>query len=268
LNQASDTVIEFIDVCFSYGGNEILHNVKLNIQSNDFVAVVGPNGGGKTTLIKLILGLIKPQRGKILLLNDDPILTRYRTGYVPQSLQYDTRFPVRVRDIVKMGQINERGSGIIKKRNDSKIEEALEKTHSIQLIDKSFSRLSGGERQRVLLAQALVSKPEILLLDEPTANIDTAVEKELFELFKELNKTITFVLVSHNLNVVTRHASHVICVNRTAQMHSTETVLAEQIDSDEGTELSLIMHNARCPVHDPSKLLKSEHNAEKHGHNR
>ncbi|MCD4652378.1 metal ABC transporter ATP-binding protein [bacterium] len=264
MNKHQDKVIEFINVCFSYGVNEILHNVDFDICRNDFVAVVGPNGGGKTTLIKLILGLIKPQRGTVKLLGDLPKLTRYRVGYVPQIVHYDLRFPVTVRDVVRMGRIGMHGFGAFKKNDDLAVQNALNKTYSLEFIDQSFADLSGGERQRVMLAQALVADPDILLLDEPTANIDSSVEKELFELFRKLNESITFVLVSHNLNVVTKHANKILCINRTTQIRSLENMTTSQIHSAEGAELALLLHNDQCPVHDSSKTMKFEHKAEMH----
>lgn len=252
-------VVQFEQVCFSYGRSEVLHDISVTVNESDFVAVVGPNGGGKTTLIRLILGLIKPMHGTIRLFNGLPVETRHRVGYVPQSLHYDCHFPVRVKDVVRMGRVEKTRFGRFGELDDEAVKRALDSTHGRYLMNKPFAELSGGERQRVLLAQALVADPGLLLLDEPTANVDSVVEKELFELFCELNKKLPIIMVSHNLNVVTLHASHVLCVNRTAEMHELDSVSANRINSAEGTDLAVIFHNQQCPVHDASYVMKSAH---------
>lgn len=258
----SEPILEFRDVCFGYGPGEILHNVSFKVKRGDFVAVVGPNGGGKTTLIKLALGLIQPKRGSVRLFGDDPEKTRRRAGYVPQALLFDPGFPVRVRDVVRMGRVDRIRMGLYRKTDDRAVDRALEATEAMNLARKAFSELSGGERQRVLLAQALVSEPEFLLLDEPTANVDAGVEKRLYDLFNRLHHDVTLFLVSHNLNVVTRHATHVLCVNHTAEIHSIDTIAAEQMRSADGADLTLLLHTAQCPVTDSSRLMAVDHRAQ------
>jgi zinc transport system ATP-binding protein len=260
LTLTRDTVLEFRDVCFGYTANETLHNVSFCVQNGDFLAVVGPNGGGKTTLIKLALGLVRPQRGKVLLFGKNPRDTRKRVGYVPQIFMFDQTFPVRVKDVVRMGRIDCARWGFYRKIDDKAVDRALDEAEASELKHKPFSELSGGERQRVLLAQALVSRPELLLLDEPTANVDAVTEKRLYELFKKLNTGMTVFLISHNLNVVTRHANRVLCVNRTAGMHSTQDVSGSHISLPDN-DMTLLTHSDNCPVTDSTVFLQTDHRA-------
>jgi zinc transport system ATP-binding protein len=211
-------VIQFEDVCFSYKREEVLHNICLSVPNKTLTAVVGPNGAGKSTLVKLVLGLLRPSRGRVRVFGEAPERVRRRIGYVPQHLQFDPDFPVSALDVVLMGRAEKHWLGPYRLADRDKAEKALEQVRLQQLAHRGFPRLSGGERQRVLIAQALVSDPEILLLDEPTANVDTQVEHEIYELLHELNEHMTIVVVSHNLNVVTRHASHLLCVNRVASL--------------------------------------------------
>lgn len=262
MNRLARPVLEFRDVCFGYSAVETIHNVSFTVREGAFVAVVGPNGGGKTTLVKLALGLIKPHRGKILLFHRDPSETRSRVGYVPQILLFDPNFPVRVKDVVRMGRVEKVRWGGYRKTDDESVENALEKVEAVDLLNAAFSDLSGGERQRVLLAQALVSQPELLILDEPTANVDSGGEKRLYDLLKKMNETLTIFLVSHNLNVVTRHADQILCVNRTAELHAIETVSTSQMQTASGTDLTVLLHTDRCPVTDSSRFVNTEHRAE------
>lgn len=262
MSKTRQPVLEFSDVCFGYSSVETIHNASFAVQDGAFVAVVGPNGGGKTTLIKLALGLIKPQRGKILLFGRDPTETRARVGYVPQIMMFDPHFPVRVKDVVRMGRVEKVRWGKYRKTDDTTVLDALEKVEAADLVDKAFSELSGGERQRVILAQALVGHPELLILDEPTANVDAIVEKRLYDLLKKINETITIFLVSHNLSVVTKHADHILCVNHTADLHPIESVSKASVQSVNGTDLTVLFHADNCPVTDSSPYMNTEHRAD------
>ncbi|MGB3976950.1 MAG: ABC transporter ATP-binding protein [bacterium] len=262
MNKSRQPVLEFRDVCFGYSSVETIHNASFVVREGAFVAVVGPNGGGKTTLIKLALGLIKPQRGKILLFGRDPTETRARVGYVPQIMMFDPHFPVRVKDVVRMGRVEKVRWGMYRKADDASVLDALEKVEAIDLMNKAFSDLSGGERQRVILAQALIGHPELLILDEPTANVDAVVEKRLYDLLKKINETITIFLVSHNLNVVTKHADHVLCVNHTADLHPIDAVSKSSMQSVSGADLTVLFHADNCPVTDPSRYMNIDHRAD------
>lgn len=208
------------DVCFSYGGGqETLHNVSFELPRNSFTVVVGPNGGGKTTLLKLLLGTEVPGYGEVRVLGLPPHEARRRVGYVPQQLLFDPRFPVSVLDVTLIGRVDRHRFGPYRHADRDIAMAALGRVDMAGLSNRAFAALSGGQRQRVLIAQALVTSPELLLLDEPTASVDPASAARLYALFKELASERTVLMVSHNLNVVTGNATHLLCVNRTVDMH-------------------------------------------------
>ena len=246
------------DVCFAYGDEEVLHNVSLRIEPCEMVAIVGPNGGGKTTLLRLILGLLTPSRGRIFVFGRPPVEVRRRIGYVPQHLRFDPRFPVNVLDVVLMGRVDRRPFGPYRRSDRDAARTALEAVEMVDFSKRAFATLSGGERQRVLIAQALVAGADLLLMDEPTANVDPAVEARLFELFHRLNEERTIVFVSHNLHAVTRHVRRVICVNRTATSHPIEHF---RTGTSEIGAFTILSHDRECPVIDPSIGLGTPHRA-------
>ena len=185
----SEAVVELTDVCFAYERREVLHNVSLTVHQRDMVAFVGPNGGGKTTLLRLILGLLTPRFGSVRVLGGSPQVARRRVGYVPQHLLFDPQFPVSALDVVAMGRVERRWAGPYSRADRSVALQALAHVDMGELAGRSFSGLSGGERQRVLIAQALAAEPELLLLDEPTASVDYLVEHRIYELLRRLNDT-------------------------------------------------------------------------------
>lgn len=255
------TVAALKDVCFSYKTREILHNVNISIPRNSMTAIVGPNGGGKTTLLKLILGMLKPNRGTVELLGETPLLSRSRVGYVPQKLDVDPQFPVSALDVVQMGLLTPKRSRARGSASRQGAMELLGKTHAEHIAKQRFSRLSGGERQRVLIAKSLASNPELLVMDEPTANVDPHSEHELYQLFQELNQTIPILFVSHNLNVVSRNVSHVVCVNKTADLHRMQDVLESTFTELYGGTLAVIHHGETCHINDPSHAMNQPHGA-------
>ena len=237
-------IISIQHLCFSYDAREILHDVNLDIAEGMFAAMVGPNGGGKTTLLKLILGLLAPKHGTISVFGDTPALARRRIGYVPQAILFDPNFPASALDIVLMGRVERHFFGGYRKA-DRDI--AMRRLHDVALEDFAnhpFAELSGGQRQRVLIAQALVSEPQLILLDEPAANLDQENATVLFNLLGELNRHVTILLVSHNLSLVSKYVSHVICVNQTVDMHRIQDV---QGVTDDPTGWIRLVHQ-QCPV--------------------
>ena len=259
-------VITLKDVCFSYNKREILHNINISIPGTSMTAIVGPNGGGKTTLLHLILGILEPDRGQIELLGSSPKMSRSKVGYVPQKLEIDKDFPVSCSDVVRMGLLTPtKGRARGKAANDS-IAQAMDSTGVAHLSKQAFSKISGGEHQRVLIAKALVGNPELLLLDEPTANVDPRSEHELYELFHSLNERISIVFVSHNLNVVSHNVSHVVCVNHTAAVHPIQDVLESTFTELYGGKLAVIHHGDSCHINDPSHALSQPHAACNHPH--
>jgi zinc transport system ATP-binding protein len=253
--------LRFEDVCFAYERQEVLHNVNLEAPERSLVAVVGPNGGGKSTLIKLALGLLRPRCGRVRVFGRTPESVRHRVGYVPQHLQFDPAFPVSAIDVVLMGRAERHWLGPYRKADRARAEEALERVRLTHLPGRGFARLSGGERQRVLIAQALVSDPEMLFLDEPTASVDADVEHEIYDLLRDLNDRRTIVVVSHNLNVVTRHASHLACINRTASLHSISELTEGELHAFYRGDRTVLKHDERCQVLDPSRALREPHRA-------
>ncbi|MEI7902430.1 MAG: metal ABC transporter ATP-binding protein [bacterium] len=257
--RGADPAIEVSNVCFAYNGQEVLHNVSFQIGQKSLVAVVGPNGGGKTTLLKLLLGELAPRFGTIRVLGGAPLETRVRIGYVPQVVPFDPRFPVSVSEAVLMGRVAKSRFGHYGRADHGAVRDALERVGLAGFERRFFAELSGGERQRVLIAQALAGGSELLLLDEPVANVDPEHTSYLYELFKALTSEVTVMMVSHNLSVVTGHATHVLCVNRTAGLQAIGEVASETFTEAFGGSLTTIRHDADCHVMDPSTALDAPH---------
>jgi zinc transport system ATP-binding protein len=243
---SSDIVIRFEQVDFSYNGEPILLDVNLQIHNREMIGVVGPNGGGKTTLLRLMLGLLKPDRGKILVFGDSPARSSHRLGYVPQHMQFDNRFPVSVLDVVLMGLVAKTDFGPFSKKRIQAAEETLETVNLLRYRKKPFAELSGGQRQRVLIARALATSPDMLLFDEPTANVDTSAGEQLYEILDRLNQTMTILVVSHDIGFVNHHISSVVCVNHRVQVHPTSELAGQNIIDLYGHDMALIRHDHRC----------------------
>jgi len=236
-------VISVKDLSFAYDGGPVLENVTLSIREGDSVCIIGPNGGGKTTLIKLILGLLKPARGKVHVFGQDPVQVCRRIGYMPQHLNIDQLFPATVESIVLMGRLGGQTHGRYTRSDHEAAREALREVSLSELADNSFAQLSAGERQRVLIARALVGKPDLLLLDEPTAMVDAAAEAQLLEKLGGLPHRMTIVMVSHDLGFVSRMVRTVVCVNRRVAVHPTNEVTGEIIADIYGTDLRMVRHD-------------------------
>ncbi len=237
-----EPVIDIQDLWFSYPPETVLEDVSFQIGSNDFVAVVGPNGGGKTTLLKLILGLCLPDKGRITVLGSRPQHVRRRIGYMPQHSNVDPHFPATVMDVALMGRL---GCTInpFARTDKTAARQALEMVGMDSLGGRSFASLSGGQRQRVLIARALASEPELLLLDEPTANLDIGVEEELLSYLAKLSKQMTVVLVSHDLGFVSSFVQRVVCVNRRIVVHPVHDITGEVIREVYGSDIHMVRHD-------------------------
>ena len=214
--------LELEGVCFSYEKTEVLRDVSFRLKQGEFLGIIGPNGGGKTTLLRLILGLIEPERGDIRVFGVTPRLARRRIGYMPQYPRFDPDFPVTVMDVVLMGRLGHAPVVGPFRRNDKDVAlAALGEVSCGELADRPFSALSSGQRQRVLIARALSCKPDLLLLDEPTSNLDPSVQDDVQDLLHSLNKRMTMIVVSHDVAFVSKYVSKVVCVNRTVALHPT-----------------------------------------------
>lgn len=223
-----DTAIHFEDVTFYYDGAAALKNASFNIADGEFAAIIGPNGGGKTTMLKLMLGLLEAQRGKVRVLGESPVSARTRVGYMPQNPHLDHAFPVTVADVVLLARLG-MGSrfGPFRRADRRAARSALESVDLADLSDRPFSALSAGQQQRALIARALAGEPELLLLDEPATNLDPSIQNELYEMLHRLNEHLTVVVVSHDVGFVSRYVEKVVCVNRTVVLHQASDVEGE-----------------------------------------
>nr|WP_279593720.1 ABC transporter ATP-binding protein [Pseudodesulfovibrio sp. S3-i] len=245
---------------FSLGGVPVLENVDLRIELGDYLAVLGPNGGGKSTLLKLMLGLLKPDAGVIKVLGAAPGEAGGRIGYLPQHTVVAKSFPITVLEAVCMGMVQPGLRGIARRTHSKdereKARKALERVNMLEYEKRSLIRLSGGQTQRVFIARALVDEPELLLLDEPTASVDSASRSSLFHLLNELNSDMTVVMVSHDISSLSSGVKSVACVNRTLHFHK-----APKITDDMFTMAYGGADDACCPVelvthgHVPHRVL-------------
>lgn len=228
----TEPVVEISGVSFGFNGRTILSQVNLAIHPSDFMAMIGPNGGGKTTLIKLMLGLLRPARGTIRILNQPPEKASHHIGYVPQNTNINPDFPISALDVVLMGQLQPGNRRLRHSRQDRVVaHEALDKMGMGAFCHRRIGELSGGQRQRVFIARALVCEPQILLLDEPTAHIDTKGQSDLYYLLESLNKDMTIVVVSHDLLMLSPHVKSVACVNTRVHYHPRRQLFGEPMDN-------------------------------------
>ena len=239
-------IIRVRDVSFTYEGTSVLEEVNLEIGSCESVCIVGPNGGGKTTLLRLLLGQLQPSRGEIRIFGQSPESVRLRIGYMPQHVNYDPLFPATAMDVVLMGRLGRPGLmgrlGWYGRADRQAAVDALGQVHLDDVAHRPLASLSGGQRQRVLIARALCCQPELLLLDEPTASVDSLIEARLFDLLRELSRRMTVVIVSHDLGFVVNLVENVICVNRRVVVHPTSQVTGELIREIYGGEARLVRH--------------------------
>ena len=209
-------LISISNLNFKYENNYILEDINLEIYEKDFIAIIGPNGGGKTTLLKLIINLLNLDDGEIKL-----NIESEKIGYVPQNTTFNKYFPITILEVVLMGFLTSKYPFFRYKKDDLKnAEDALEKVGLLKFKDRKIGNLSGGQRQRVFIARALCSNPLILFLDEPTSNIDINGTKEIYELLKELNKEITIIVVTHDISVIINYAKSVGFVNKKFIYHN------------------------------------------------
>jgi len=222
-------------VSFSYNGQPALSSVNLTIREKDFIAVIGPNGGGKSTLIKLILGLLTPNKGDISVMGGTPRDFSSAVGYVPQNVHINENFPITAMDVVLMGCLDPG-----KQRNHPKRTRARERKEAMETLDrlhmadnahKKIGELSGGQRQRVFIARSLMTHPRLLLLDEPTASIDTKGQADFYELLETLNTEVAILVVSHDLFIVSNYVKSVACVNQRLHYHPHEEITGRMMET-------------------------------------
>ena len=215
------SIIEIKNLSFCYEKQKVLENINLEVQKRDFLAIIGPNGGGKSTLLKLILGIIKVQSGTISTFGEKPTKNLSKIGYVPQNTNVNIDFPIKVIEVVMMGHIGTKQPlfGYAKEEIMCAMG-ALGQVGMEEFAQKKIGDLSGGQRQRVMIARALCAHPQILILDEPTSSIDVDGQKQIYELLEFLNRTITVIVVSHDISVILEFANKVVHINKRLTQHS------------------------------------------------
>ncbi|MCG3179035.1 MAG: Vitamin B12 import ATP-binding protein BtuD [Phycisphaerae bacterium] len=249
-------VIELRGVTFGYPSADpaspVLSGVTLTVPRDDFLGVIGPNGGGKSTLLKIILGLLTPQGGEVRVFGRPPRQVRWRIGYVPQHAGMDLAAPASVLDVVCMGRLHRSSWGPVFGRSHvGAAMEALRQTGTADLARRSVRQLSGGQRQRVLIARALASDAELLLLDEPTAGVDEQAERGLTELLHELNRRLPIVMVSHDVGFVSAQLKRVACLAGTLTVHAAAEVTHELIARMYHDGVAAVRHHEHCPAAPP-----------------
>jgi zinc transport system ATP-binding protein len=256
----SDPLVHVRDVTAGYGSEVVLDHVSLAIQPGDFLAVIGPNGGGKTTLLKVILGLLRPWSGEVVFQlpggsggsgGRDP---RGRLGYVPQFSTFDKDFPLRIADMVLMGRLG-RGNLLRAWSRDDRAAAAavLERLGLAGVAEARVAEVSGGQLQRALIGRALVAEPAILFLDEPTASIDAESRETLRELLAELNRAIPVVVVTHDVTSLAPMVNRIACINRKLFYHGDPELTLEVLEEVYGCPVELVTHGV------PHRVLHDHH---------
>ena len=225
----SQPIIQLHNITATYPEKTALKNVNLTVYDDDYLGIIGPNGGGKTTLIKIILGLLKPKEGTIKFFKNGLEADHIRMGYLPQYTDIDRRFPISVEDVVLSG---------LKKRlfhgyTDAQREQAKETIHRMELNDlqrQPIGTLSGGQLQRVLLARAIVQQPDVLILDEPNTYIDKRFQEQMYEMLNDLKQQCAIVMVSHDIAEILHNVKHIACVNESLHYHETTDLPQEKLE--------------------------------------
>ncbi|MEB2313738.1 MAG: metal ABC transporter ATP-binding protein [Sorangiineae bacterium] len=239
--------IRLTDVTVRFGERLVLDRVNLTVAERDFMALIGPNGGGKSTLLKVVLGLVEPSEGQVEVLAGAPREARGRVGYVPQYLRFDTEFPVSVRQVVEMGRLG-------KPRDRRPVDAALADLEITDLAARQVGKLSGGQLQRVLIARALAVEPALLLLDEPTASLDTHSASGFYELVSRLSEQLTVVMVSHDVGAVSRYVRSIACLAQRLYAHGA-TLDEAVVEQAYGCPVDLIAHGT------PHRVLGAHHHS-------
>jgi zinc transport system ATP-binding protein len=249
---ATTEAVKLENVWMRYDGVTVLEDISLSVERGDFLGIIGPNGGGKTTLLKVILGLVKPAQGRVSVLGRSPEKSHRDIGYIPQYNLFDRNFPISVRDTVLMGCSGT--TGLLKRysRQDrERTREALEIVGMLPYQDHQIGRLSGGEQQRAFIARALVGRPKLLLLDEPTASVDSALQTGFYELLVKLKDEMTIIMVSHDISAVSVYVDKIACLNRELFYHGSKELEPEVLEATYKCPVQLIAHGTI-----PHRVLK------------
>ena len=249
-------IIEIKNASVGYQADVVLQNINLSIFDNDYIGVIGPNGGGKTTLVKLILGLLHPMQGEVIYHFPD---YRNLIGYLPQVSQTDRNFPITVTDVVLSGLLSTKGGRTRFKRTDkTRALDILEMMGITDLAKKSIGALSGGQMQRAFLARAIISEPRLLILDEPNSFVDNKFEHDLYHLLDKLNEKMAIIMVSHDVGTITTHVKTIACVNRNLHYHQSNIITQSQLNAY-NCPIQLITHGQV-----PHTVLGEHHHDHQH----
>ena len=247
-----NSVIRINGLCAGYNGKNILSHVDLNVYERDFLGVIGPNGGGKTTLVKCILGLHQPSEGKIRFYKNGQEVHDINMGYLPQYNNIDRKFPISVYEVVLSGLSKQKS--IFRKYSSNQhdaVHQIISRMGLEGLEDRAIGALSGGQLQRALLGRALVSNPEVVILDEPDTYIDKRFETKLYSLLEEINKERAIILVSHDIGTVLKNVKTIACVNETVRYHPHTEVPTEWLEEHFGCPIEMLGHGTF-----PHRVLK------------
>ena len=243
ISGSGDEVISIRNLWAGYDDEVVLEDINLSVKALDFIGLIGPNGGGKTTLLKVLLGLVRPYQGEVRIMGESVAEGRQYIGYVPQSVEFDRSFPIRVFDVVQMGRLGKKKLlHRFTKEDDQAVLEALENVDLVDLKDHPIGDLSGGQRQRAFIARALVGQPSVLLLDEPMASVDPHVSSNIFDLLREINQKITIILISHNMDAISSYVKTIGCVSRKLFYHAEKAITAEMMEAAYQCPIDLIAH--------------------------
>jgi zinc transport system ATP-binding protein len=239
----SAALVEIEGVHLALRGVPILEDVSLTIRNDDYLAILGPNGGGKTMLLRVMLGLVRPDRGRVRVLGGPPEKAHGRVGYVPQHVEFDPEFPIRVLDVVMMGRLAVRHSfRRFREEDRAAALAALERVEMAGFASRPIGALSGGQRQRILIARALAMDPQILLMDEPMASLDERIGRNLWELLEELSHQMALVLVSHDIGAISHYVRSVACLNVRLHGHPARELSAAALEAAYGCPVELLAH--------------------------
>jgi len=241
----NENAIKIENLTFSYDSfNTILEDINLSISVKDFVGIIGPNGGGKSTLLKIILGIIKPKSGTVKVLGKNAKFSKGQVGYVSQFTGFCKKFPISVKDIVLMGRLARTENLCYKySKEDKQIADNLMNEFGIyQLKDRQIGSLSGGQLQKTLFARALAMQPEILILDEPTSGVDISSKEQIYQKLNEINKKITIIMVAHDIGMICSYVKEIACLNRKLYYHGQPELTNELIKDVYGCPVDIITH--------------------------
>jgi len=248
------TVIEVRSLWAGYDHDTVLQDVDFTAYAQDFVGIIGPNGGGKTTFLKVLLGLLAPWRGSVQIMGEPVSRGRRHLGYVPQIAEFDRAFPITVWDVVRMGLL--RPGKLLHRYTPADNDQAAEALRRVDMLDlrrRPIGALSGGQRQRVYIARALVAEPQILLLDEPTASIDPKIRTSIYDLLGQLNEQITIIIISHDVGAISSFVKSIGCLNRHLFYHNEKELTSEMLEAAYHCPIDLIAHGV------PHRVLPEHH---------